>query len=76
MENHLALLKEYLNRNFILQVKEAYQKNIFKGYIPHENRYVPQDALEIYSPHHLATTYRTLFSIRSIFLKFVNVLEH
>lgn len=67
MENYLALLKEYLNKNFILQVKAAYQKNIFKGYIPHQNRYVPQDALEIYAPHHLASTYGTLFSIRSIF---------
>ena len=46
MENYLALLKEYLNINFILQVKAAYQKNIFKAYIPHQNRYVPQDALE------------------------------
>lgn len=56
MENYLALLKEYLNINFILQVKAAYQKNIFKGYILHQNRYVPQDALEIYAPHHLAST--------------------
>lgn len=66
MENYLALLKEYLNINFILQVKAAYQKNIFKAYIPHQNRYVPQDALEIHAPRHLASTYGTLFSIRSI----------
>lgn len=66
MENYLALLKEYLNKNFILQVKAAYQR-IFLKVIFLIKTDVPQDALEIYAPHHLASTYGTLFSIRSIF---------
>lgn len=67
MENFLALLKEYLNINLILQVKEAYRKNIFKGYLSHQNITVPEDSLEIDSPYHPASSHWTMLSIRSFF---------
>lgn len=75
MENYLALLKEYLNINFILQVKAAYQKNIFKGYILHQNRYVPQEFRNLCSSPPGINLRNSVFN-KKHFLKFGNVLEH
>ena len=62
-----VVLKLFGFRTWILKnFQIGFLKNIFKAYIPHQNRYVPQDALEIYAPHHLASSYGTLFSIKSI----------